>query len=198
MPSSLEFLTKTEVVQTLSRQLGITKSEAIGEYRQGRWRRQQATEIQAQFVYRDFSDRPLAFVPCGEEFLSVSKEKAAEIASDSMPTFITNRSAHSKRKSYGHSPFHFGLICFSDTVKGPIRNMFFVVLLPDGTIVGTKSREAAVDIIATPTNIDYRSFRKAVHVLSEILDPKILVSNKHRVPRIDYRHVEGTLVFAFE
>jgi hypothetical protein len=51
----------SEVVQTLSRQLGITKSEAIGEYRQGRWRRQHATEIRAQFGYRDFSDPAAGF-----------------------------------------------------------------------------------------------------------------------------------------
>jgi len=35
----------SEIVQTLSRQLGITKSEAISVYRQGRWRRQHAAEI---------------------------------------------------------------------------------------------------------------------------------------------------------
>jgi hypothetical protein len=29
----------------------------------------------------------------------------------------------------------FRLVCFSDTVKGPIKNLFFVVLLPDGTVV---------------------------------------------------------------
>jgi hypothetical protein len=51
----------SEVVQTLSRQLGITKSEAIGEYRQGRWRRQHATEIRAQLGYRDFSDPAAGF-----------------------------------------------------------------------------------------------------------------------------------------
>jgi hypothetical protein len=29
----------------------------------------------------------------------------------------------------------FWLVCFSDTVKGPMRQMYFVVLLPDGTVV---------------------------------------------------------------
>jgi hypothetical protein len=33
------------------------------------------------------------------------------------------------------SPVPFWLICFSDTVKGPLRQMYFVVLLPDGTVV---------------------------------------------------------------
>jgi hypothetical protein len=32
-------------------------------------------------------------------------------------------------------PIPFWLVCFSDTVKGPLRQMFFVVLLPDGTVV---------------------------------------------------------------
>ena len=51
----------SEIVQTLSRQLGITKSEAIGEYRQGRWRRQHAAEIRERFGYRDFSDPAAGF-----------------------------------------------------------------------------------------------------------------------------------------
>jgi hypothetical protein len=29
----------------------------------------------------------------------------------------------------------FWLIRFSDTIKGPLRQMFFVVLLPDGTVL---------------------------------------------------------------
>jgi hypothetical protein len=33
------------------------------------------------------------------------------------------------------TPAPFWLVSFSDTVKGPIKNMFFVVLLPDGTAV---------------------------------------------------------------
>ena len=33
------------------------------------------------------------------------------------------------------SPVPFWLVCFSDAVKGPIKNMFFVVLLPDGMVV---------------------------------------------------------------
>src|ERR1700692_1262445 len=36
------------------------------------------------------------------------------------------------------TPIPFWLICFSDTVKGPLRQMFFVVLLPDGTVVEPK------------------------------------------------------------
>ena len=32
-------------------------------------------------------------------------------------------------------PVPFWLVSFSDTTKGPMRQMFFVVLLPDGTVV---------------------------------------------------------------
>ena len=32
-------------------------------------------------------------------------------------------------------PVPFWLVCFSDAVKGPVRQMFYVVLLPDGTVV---------------------------------------------------------------
>ena len=36
------------------------------------------------------------------------------------------------------TPLPFWLVCFSDAFKGPIKNMFFVVLLPDGTVVVPK------------------------------------------------------------
>src|ERR1700675_125323 len=32
-------------------------------------------------------------------------------------------------------PVPFWLVCFSDTVKGPMRQMFFVVVLPNGKVV---------------------------------------------------------------
>jgi hypothetical protein len=32
-------------------------------------------------------------------------------------------------------PVPFWLVSFSDTVKGQLRQMYFVVLLPDGTVV---------------------------------------------------------------
>src|ERR1700751_1566240 len=51
----------SEVVQTLSRQLGITNCDGIGEYSQGRWRRQHAAEIRARFGYRDFGDPVAGF-----------------------------------------------------------------------------------------------------------------------------------------
>jgi hypothetical protein len=33
------------------------------------------------------------------------------------------------------APTPFWLVCFSDTIKGPLRRLFFVVVMPDGTII---------------------------------------------------------------
>jgi hypothetical protein len=33
------------------------------------------------------------------------------------------------------APMPFWLVSFSDTVKGPLRQLFFVVVMPDGTII---------------------------------------------------------------
>jgi hypothetical protein len=33
------------------------------------------------------------------------------------------------------TPVPFGLVCFSDTIKGPLQKRVFVVLAPDGTVV---------------------------------------------------------------
>jgi hypothetical protein len=40
--------------------------------------------------------------------------------------------------------------------------------------------------------------REATLSLSEILNLTVLVSDNHRVPRIDYRQVERTIVFTLE
>jgi hypothetical protein len=32
-------------------------------------------------------------------------------------------------------PVPFRLVCFSDTVKGPMRQLWFVVVLPDGNVL---------------------------------------------------------------
>jgi hypothetical protein len=66
---------------------------------------------------------------------AVTKEEAAEIAADFMTTFYhVQISAHSTQE-FRTTPVPFWLVSFSDTVKGPMRQMFFVVLLPDGTVV---------------------------------------------------------------
>jgi hypothetical protein len=66
---------------------------------------------------------------------AITKEKAAEIAADSVTTFYHAQVGALETQEFRTNPVPFWLICFSDTVKGPIKNMFFVVLLPDGTVV---------------------------------------------------------------
>src|ERR1700719_4780129 len=66
---------------------------------------------------------------------AVTKEKAAEIAADFMTTFYHVQVGALETQELRTSPVPFWLVSFSDTVKGPLRQMFFVVLLPDGTVV---------------------------------------------------------------
>ena len=66
---------------------------------------------------------------------AVTKEKAAEIAADFMTTFYHVQVGALETQEFRTTPTPFWLICFSDTIKGPMRQMFFVVLLPDGTVV---------------------------------------------------------------
>jgi hypothetical protein len=66
---------------------------------------------------------------------AITKEKAAEIAADFMTTFYHVPVAALETQELRSSPVPFWLVCFSDTIKGPLRQMFFVVLLPDGTVV---------------------------------------------------------------
>ena len=66
---------------------------------------------------------------------AVTKEKAAEIAADFMTTFYHVQVSALETQEFRTTPVPFWLISFSDTVKGPMRQMFFVVLLPDRTVV---------------------------------------------------------------
>jgi hypothetical protein len=66
---------------------------------------------------------------------AVTKEKAAEIAADFLTTFYHVQVGALETQEFRTMPVPFWLICFSDTVKGPLRQMFYVVLLPDGTVV---------------------------------------------------------------
>jgi hypothetical protein len=66
---------------------------------------------------------------------AVTQEKAAEIAADFMTTFYHIQIGALESQEFRTTPLPFWLVCFSDTVKGPLRQMFFVVLLPDGTVV---------------------------------------------------------------
>ena len=64
---------------------------------------------------------------------AITKKKAAEIAADFMTTFYHVQVGALETQEFRTTPCW--LICFSDRFKGPIRQMFFVVLLPDGTVV---------------------------------------------------------------
>ena len=66
---------------------------------------------------------------------AVTKEKVAEIAADFNDDLFHVLIGALETQEFRTTPAPFWLICFSDTVKGPIKNMFFVVLLPDGTVV---------------------------------------------------------------
>jgi hypothetical protein len=69
---------------------------------------------------------------------AVTKEKAAEIAADFMTTFYHVPIGALETQELRTGPVPFWLVCFSDTMKGPLRQMFYVVLLPDGTVVVPK------------------------------------------------------------
>jgi hypothetical protein len=64
----------------------------------------------------------------------VTKEKAAEIAADFMTTYYHVQVGAMEAQEFRTSPVPYWLVCFSDTVKEPLRQMLFVVLLPDGTV----------------------------------------------------------------
>jgi len=72
---------------------------------------------------------------------AVTKEKVAEIAADFMTTFYHVQVGALESQEFRTQPIPFWLVCFLDTVKGPLRQLFFVVLLPDGTIVLPKVAE---------------------------------------------------------
>src|SRR6266481_6232525 len=62
---------------------------------------------------------------------TVSKERAA----DFVTTFYNAQIGALETQEFRTQPVPFWLVSFSDTTKGPMRQMFFVVLLPDGTVV---------------------------------------------------------------
>jgi hypothetical protein len=72
---------------------------------------------------------------------AVTKEKAAEIAADFVTTFYRVPIGALETEEFRTTPVPFWLVCFSDAIKGPMRQMFFVVLLPDGTVVVPKVKE---------------------------------------------------------
>jgi hypothetical protein len=66
---------------------------------------------------------------------AVTKEKAAEIAADFMTRFYHVQVGALETQELRTTPVPFWLVRFSDTVKGPLRQVFFVVLLREGRVV---------------------------------------------------------------
>jgi hypothetical protein len=66
---------------------------------------------------------------------TVSEEKAAEIAVDWMTAFYHVQTGAIESQQFKASPAPHWLLCFSDTVQGPIQRMFFVLSLPNGMVV---------------------------------------------------------------
>ena len=66
---------------------------------------------------------------------AVTKEKAAEIAADFMTTFTTSKIGALETQEFRTALAPFWLICFSDSIKGPLRQMDFVALPPDGRLL---------------------------------------------------------------
>jgi hypothetical protein len=54
-----------------------------------------------------------------------TKEKVAEIAADFMTTFYHIQIGALVTQEFRTTPVPFWLVCFSDSTKGPIRQMFF-------------------------------------------------------------------------
>jgi hypothetical protein len=92
---------------------------------------------------------------------AVTKEKAAEIAANFMTTFYHVQIGALETQEFRTTPVPFWLVCFSDTVKGPLRQLFFVVLLPDGTVVVPRVEKRLVDIISVSKRISLSSSEKA-------------------------------------
>jgi len=66
---------------------------------------------------------------------AVTKEKAAEIAADFMTTFYGVQVGALETQEFRTQPVPFWLVSFSDTVRGPLKEMYFVVVLPNGSVV---------------------------------------------------------------
>ena len=66
---------------------------------------------------------------------AVTKERVAEIAADFMTTFYGIQVGALETQEFRTEPVPFWLVSFSDTVKGPMHQPYFVVVLPNGTVV---------------------------------------------------------------
>ena len=72
---------------------------------------------------------------------TVGAEKAAEIAADWVTSFYHVQVGALETQEFRARPIAHWLFCFSDTIKGPIERMLFVVVLPNGMVVQPKVAE---------------------------------------------------------
>jgi hypothetical protein len=63
------------------------------------------------------------------------KDQIAEIAADFMTTFYGTQVGALETHEFRTEPIPFWLVSFSDTVKGPLKQLWFVVVLPDGKVI---------------------------------------------------------------
>jgi hypothetical protein len=66
---------------------------------------------------------------------TVTKEKVAETAADFMTSFYGVQVGALETQEFRQQPVPFWLVSFSDTVKGPMHQLYFVVVLPNGNVV---------------------------------------------------------------
>jgi hypothetical protein len=69
---------------------------------------------------------------------TATKERVAEIAADFITTFYGVQVGALETQEFRQQPMPFWLVSFSDTVKGPMHQLYFVVVLPDGNVVEPK------------------------------------------------------------
>jgi hypothetical protein len=66
---------------------------------------------------------------------TVAKEKVAEIAADFMTVYYHIQIGALETQEFRTTPVPFWLVSFSEATKGPAKQTYFVVVLPNGTIV---------------------------------------------------------------
>jgi hypothetical protein len=66
---------------------------------------------------------------------SITKDEATRIAANWVPTFYHLQLGSIEYAELYEKPLPHWLVCFADTVSGPIQHLLFAVVLPDGKIV---------------------------------------------------------------
>jgi hypothetical protein len=72
---------------------------------------------------------------------TVTKERIAEIAANFMTVFYRIQVGALETQELRTAAIPYWLVAFSDTVKGPIHQLFFAVVLPDGRVVAPRVAE---------------------------------------------------------